>query len=79
METEAFTTFPGRCFRYVVAENGRSRHCPNRALHTGQYTDAKGVVWTVDACPEHAEDPSFRPAAVAVRAHNFRVASGSDT
>jgi hypothetical protein len=77
VEAERFTTFPGKCFRFTLAPNGRARHCVNRAVHTGQFTDAHGVVWTVDSCAEHAEDPRFQPAVVETKAHNYRVASGA--
>jgi hypothetical protein len=75
MEAEAFTTFPGKCFRFVEAPNGRRRHCPNPATHTGRFTDSKGVVWTVDACAEHVEDPQFH-AAVEAKGRKFRIAPG---
>jgi hypothetical protein len=54
--TERFTTFPGKCFRYVEAENGQPRHCSKQAVHTGHFTDSKGKNWTVDACADHAEE-----------------------
>lgn len=79
MEAERFTTFPGKCFRYVVSESGRVRHCPGRTTHTGRFVDSKGVAWTVDACDEHAQDARFQLAAVEARAHNFRVASSTRT
>lgn len=75
MEGEPFTTFPGKCFRYVEAPNGRMRHCSNPATRTGQFTDWKGVVWTVDACEEHVADPAFRET-VAAKGRNFRMAPG---
>jgi hypothetical protein len=53
--TERFTTFPGKCFRYVD-DNGHTRHCPNRTVQTGHFTDSKGKVWTVDVCAEHADE-----------------------
>lgn len=76
MGAEVFTTFPGRCFRFVVAPNGRKRHCQNGATQTGKFTDENGAVWTVDACEEHAEDPRFHPAGVEAAPHDRRVASG---
>jgi hypothetical protein len=54
--TERFTTFPGKCFRYVDAGNGRARHCRKKAVLTGHFTDSSGNTWTVDACAEHAEE-----------------------
>ncbi len=53
---EIFTTFPGKCFQYVDAENGRARHCAEQAVNTGQFVDKNGKVWTVDACDEHTEE-----------------------
>jgi hypothetical protein len=53
--TEKFTTFPGKCFRYVDAD-GYPRHCPKRPVQTGRFTDSTGKTWTVDACEEHAEE-----------------------
>jgi hypothetical protein len=54
--TDRFTTFPGKCFRYLDADNGHPRHCPNQTVLTGQIRDAKGKTWTVDACADHAEE-----------------------
>jgi hypothetical protein len=54
-DVEKFTTFPGKCFRYVD-EDGRARHCPKRAVHTGQFIDRNGTIWTVDACDEHVKE-----------------------
>ena len=51
---EIFTTFPGKCFRYVDADNGHARHCPNGVVCTGEFIDVRGKHWTVDACAEHA-------------------------
>jgi hypothetical protein len=53
---EAFTTVPGQCFRFVHAGTGHAQHCPNTVVRTGQFTDAKGKRWTVDACAEHSDD-----------------------
>ncbi len=54
--TEQFTTFPGKCFRYVDAGNGHLRHCSMQTVQRGQFTDGMGKRWTVDACAEHAEE-----------------------
>ncbi len=55
---ELVTTFPGRCFRYVDADNGHTRRCPNQTVCTGTFTDRTGKRWTVDACAEHAGELS---------------------
>ncbi len=55
-DVEKFTSFPGKCFRYVEADNGHARHCPKRAVHRGQFIDQYGRVWTVDACDEHVKE-----------------------
>ena len=54
--TERFTTFPGRCFRYVDSDNGHTRHCPEQTVHARHYTDSRGNRWTVDACAEHVAE-----------------------
>lgn len=79
MQAERFTTFPGKCFRFVLGPNGRARHCPNPAIRTGQFTDTKGAVWTVDACLEHAEDASFRPGVADVKVRSYKAAPGVST
>ncbi len=50
---DIFTTFPGKCFRYVDADNGHARHCPNPVVCSGEFIDSRGKGWTVDACDEH--------------------------
>lgn len=49
-----FSTFPGRCFRFVDDGRGHFRHCRNPIIGTGTFTDADGHSWTADACEEHA-------------------------
>jgi hypothetical protein len=53
---ERFTTFPGKCFRYVGNDDDHAQPCPNGVVCTGTFTDANGKRWTVDACSEHAEE-----------------------
>jgi hypothetical protein len=79
MPAEKFTTFPGKCFRFVLAPNGRARHCPNPAIRTGQFTDARGAVWTVDACAEHAEEACFRAGVADVKVRSYKAAPEART
>ena len=79
MQPEKFTTFPGKCFRFVIGPNGRARHCSNAATETGQFTDAKGIVWTVDACAEHAKETCFRAVVTDVKVRSYKAAPETGT
>ncbi len=53
---EAFSTMPGRCFRFTHAGTGHAEHCSNPVVCTGRFTDGNGTTWTVDACADHRVD-----------------------
>jgi hypothetical protein len=50
----AFSPQPGRCFRMVYSHQLQSDHCRGEPAWKGQWRDAKGRSWYVEACREHA-------------------------
>jgi len=50
----AFSPHPGRCFRMVQSRLLQATHCYKPPAWNGQWRDAKGRSWYVEACREHA-------------------------
>ncbi len=59
--SEAFSTQPGSCFRFIHSGVGHAAHCPEPVVVHGVFTDAKGRKIGVDACAEHAGELSDQP------------------
>jgi hypothetical protein len=50
----AFSRQPGRCFRMVQSRQLQATHCYEPPAWKGQWRDAKGRTWYVEACRVHA-------------------------
>jgi hypothetical protein len=49
----AFSTIPGRCFRYVKSDAGSSIPCLERVIVRGRWRDVSGRLRWVEACGLH--------------------------
>ena len=52
----AFSTIPGRCFRYVRGDAGSPIPCPEPAIVRGRWRDTSGRLRRVEACGLHVGD-----------------------
>ncbi len=50
----AFSPQPGRCFRMVYSRQIQATHCRQPPAWKGQWRDANGRTWYVEACRDHA-------------------------
>jgi hypothetical protein len=50
---EAFSPLPGRCFCMVQSRQLQATHCRLEPAWRGQWRDAKGGWWYVEACRDH--------------------------
>jgi hypothetical protein len=49
----AFSTIPGRCFRYVKGDAGSPIPCPEPVVVRGRWRDTSGRLRWVEACGLH--------------------------
>ncbi len=59
---EAFSPQPGRCFRMVYTVQLQADYCRQPPAWKGQWQDANGRWWYVEACREHAPNAMSRSA-----------------
>ncbi len=50
----AFSPQPGRCFLMIYSRQLEADHCRQEPAWKGQWRDAKGHTWYVEACRKHA-------------------------
>ncbi len=50
----AFSPQPGSCFRMVYSRQIQATHCRQPPAWKGQWRDANGRTWYVEACRDHA-------------------------
>jgi hypothetical protein len=51
--SNAFFLLRGHCFRTIRSDIYLSAHCDRAVVWKGQWRDANGEVWTVEACELH--------------------------
>ena len=53
---QAFYVEADRCFRFIHSGVGHASHCREPVSERGQFVDAQGKWWTVEACSEHGDE-----------------------